>query len=71
MAENFRYRYYGVEPQVRGNVAWASFRYEVSADLPERHVAAEGRGTAVLEKRGERWVVVHQHTAGRRKDESR
>ncbi len=69
VAENFRYRFYGVEPQVRGNVAWASFRYEVSADLPQRQVAAEGRGTAVLEKRGERWVVVHLHTAGRPKNE--
>ncbi len=67
-AQNFRYRYWGVEPQIRGNMAWASFRYEVSADLPRGPAAAEGRGTAVLEKRDGRWLVVHLHTSGRRKD---
>ena len=33
----------------------------------ELHVEAEGRGTAVLEKRGNRWLVVQLHTSGRRK----
>jgi ketosteroid isomerase-like protein len=65
--QNFRYRYYEIEPQVRGNVAWASFRYELIADTPQGHVEVEGRGTAVLEKRGERWLVVHTHTSGRRR----
>ena len=65
--QNFRYRYYEIEPQVRGTVAWASFRYELIADTPNGHVEAEGRGTAVLEKRGGRWLVVHTHTSGRRR----
>jgi ketosteroid isomerase-like protein len=65
--QNFRYRYYEIEPQVRGNVAWASFRYELIADTPQGHVEAEGRGTAILERRGERWLVVHTHTSGRRR----
>lgn len=65
--ENLSYRFWGVEPQVRGDVAWASFRYELGADVSEGHVAVEGRGTAVLEKRDRRWLVVHLHTSGRRK----
>ncbi len=65
--QNFRYRYYEIEPQVRGTVAWASFRYELIADTPQGHVEVEGRGTAVLEKRDGRWLVVHTHTSGRRR----
>lgn len=65
--EPFKLRYYEVEPQIRGNVAWASFRYELVAGTPRGNVEAEGRGTAVLEKRSGRWWVVHLHTSGRRK----
>lgn len=65
--ENFRYRYFAIEPQVRGAVAWAPFRYDLAADTPRGHVEVEGRGTAVLERRGGRWVIVHLHTSGRRK----
>jgi len=65
--ENFRLRYYEVEPQVRGKVAWAAFRYDLAADSPRGRAEAEGRGTAILEKRGGRWLVVHLHTSGRRK----
>ena len=65
--QNFQYRYYAIEPVVHGDVAWASFRYELAADTPRGHVESEGRGTAVLEKRAGRWVIVHLHTSGRRK----
>lgn len=64
---NFRYRYFTVAPQIRGAVAWASFQYELAADTPRGHVEIEGRGTAVLERRGGRWMIVHLHTSGRRK----
>ncbi len=66
-AENFQIRYYGIEPEVRDNVAWASVRYELSVDLSGRHVDTEGRGTAVLEKYDGRWLIVHLHTSGRRR----
>ncbi len=65
--ENFRYRYFDIEPQVRGMVAWAAFRYELAVDSPRGHVEVEGRGTAILEKRGGRWLIAHLHTSGRRK----
>lgn len=68
---NFRYRYYEVEPQVRGDVAWAPFRYTLVTDTPQGHVEVEGRGTAVLERRGSRWWIVHLHTSGRRRTPDR
>ncbi len=64
---DLHYRFFDVRPQVRGNVAWASFRYDLAADGARGHAEAEGRGTAILERRGGRWLVVHLHTSGRRK----
>ncbi len=66
--ENTQFRYFAVEPQVRGDVAYASFRYELSADTAEHgHIDFEGRGTAILERMDGRWKIVHQHTSGRPK----
>ena len=64
--QHLRFRFFDIAPQVRGNVAWAPLRYEL-ADTPSGHVEVEGRGTAILERRGKRWLVVHLHTSGRRK----
>ncbi|MGH7613760.1 MAG: hypothetical protein ACREMW_06950 [Gemmatimonadales bacterium] len=40
-------------------------------DYRDNHLKPElaemRRGTAILERRGERWLVVHLHTSGRRK----
>ena len=65
--ENFTMRYYNVEPQVRGDVAWASFQYELAAGTPNGDVEVAGRGTTILERRDGRWLVVHIHTSGRRR----
>ncbi len=67
--ENFEYRFYSVEPQVRGDVAWSSFRYDLAVDTQRGHLEREGRGTAVLERRDGRWLIVHLHTSGRAKRE--
>ncbi|NIP58527.1 MAG: DUF4440 domain-containing protein [Gemmatimonadetes bacterium] len=64
--ENLSYRYHGVEAQVRGDVAWASFQYELGADLDDERIEVEGRGTAILERLNGGWRVVHLHTSGRR-----
>lgn len=58
------YRFYDIEQQVRDDVAWAVFRYEFAACTPDECLESIGRGTAILERRGKRWVVVHLHTAG-------
>jgi len=63
----FHLRHYAIEPVVRGDIAWTSFRYETMIETAENRIELEGRGTAVLENRAGRWVIVHQHTSGRRK----
>lgn len=64
---SFAYRSFAVEPHVRGDVAWAAFRYELTMDGAQGRAEIEGRGTAVLERRGNRWQIVQLHTSGRRK----
>lgn len=49
-----------VESVVRGDVAWIAFRQEIGASSGMAKVA---RGTAVLEKREGRWVIVHFHVS--------
>ena len=63
--QNIEYRFYAVEPQLRGDVAWSSFRYDLAIDMERGKMEQEGRGTAVLEKRDGRWLIVHLHTSGR------
>jgi len=62
---NFRYRPFEIEARISGSLAWATYRYALSADLPDRQVDVVGRGTAILERRGDRWVVRLTHTASR------
>jgi ketosteroid isomerase-like protein len=56
--EGLRYAHTRVEPVVRGNVAWVAFRREISG---AGTAPFEGRGTAVLEKTDDGWVIVHLH----------
>lgn len=62
---NFKYRPFEIEPHVSGDVAWVIFRYALQAALTERALDIVGRGTAVLERKGEKWIVRHTQTSGR------
>lgn len=61
----FQYRPAEIEAHVSGDVAWAIFRYTIRGRAGERDLDLVGRGTAVLERRGDRWIVRHTHTASR------
>lgn len=63
--KNFQYRPFEIEAHVAGNTAWAMFRYTLRATMGERALDLVGRGTAILEHRGERWVVRHKQTGNR------
>lgn len=63
--KNFRYRPFEVEARVSGDLAWVTFRYALMADLPSSKADVVGRGTAILERRGSKWVVRLTQTAGR------
>lgn len=66
--EDFSYRWFAIEPMIDGDASWAAFRYELSANTSSGAVNVEGRGTIVLQRRDDRWQVVHLHTSGRRID---
>jgi ketosteroid isomerase-like protein len=54
-----RYAHTAVEAVVRGSIAWVAFRREFGQDSGE----VSGRGTAVLEKIDDRWIIVHLQMA--------
>lgn len=62
---NFKYRPFEIEPHVRGNFAYAIFRYALQATTAERTIDVVGRGTAILERKGTRWIVRHTQTSSR------
>ncbi len=57
---NLRYAHTGVESSVRGNIAWAAFRWQMSS-AGEGPAPVLGRGSAVLEKIDGRWRIAHLH----------
>ena len=57
-----RYAHTAIEPVVRGDVAWVAFRRELASSAATVE-PVQGRGTAVLEKREGRWVIVHLHVS--------
>jgi ketosteroid isomerase-like protein len=46
-----------------GQFAWACYQWDFSANVDGTPMAAEGQTTLVLEKRGDAWVIVHNHTS--------
>jgi len=46
-----------------GTVAWACYQWDFSAVVDGMPTAAEGQTTLVLEKRGDNWLIVHNHTS--------
>jgi ketosteroid isomerase-like protein len=46
-----------------GQFAWACYQWDFSATVDGTPMAAEGQTTLVLEKKGEAWVIVHNHTS--------
>ncbi len=62
---HMHYRPSEIEARVSGDIAWAIFRYTLRGEVGERTLDIVGRGTAILERRGTRWVVRHTQTSGR------
>ncbi len=62
---NMHYRPTDIEARVSGDFAWAIFRYTLRGEIGERKLDIVGRGTAILERRGGRWIVRHTQTGGR------
>ena len=56
-----------IRVHVAGKTAWATFKYALAGDIKDRHIDVNGLGTAVLEERNGRWLIVHRHTSARRR----
>jgi uncharacterized protein (TIGR02246 family) len=46
-----------------GNFAWACYQWEFSALVDGEPSAARGQTTLIMEKRDNRWLIVHNHTS--------
>jgi len=46
-----------------GDVAWASYQWEFVSTLNGQPYAARGQTTLVLNKVGDNWLIVHNHTS--------
>ena len=49
--------------KVNETVAWVCYQWDFSGTLDGQPSAAQGQTTLVLEKRNNRWVIVHNHTS--------
>ncbi len=48
---------------VRGTLAWSSFQWEFNGAVDGNAAHWRGQTTLVLEKRGGKWMIVHDHTS--------
>jgi ketosteroid isomerase-like protein len=49
--------------KVNGTVGWACYQWDFSAIVDGQPADSQGQTTLVLEKRNNRWVIVHNHTS--------
>ncbi len=64
---NTKYDSSDAKIHVSGKMAYATFKYTISGDANGRHFDGGGVGTAVLEKRNGKWVIVHWHSSAPRR----
>lgn len=64
---NVKYSSSDLKVKISGNVAWATFKYAISGDSAGKHFESGGLGTAILEKRSDRWLIVHWHSSAPRR----
>jgi ketosteroid isomerase-like protein len=54
---------YNTYIKTHGDVAWACYQWDFSGTVDGQPMSAQGQTTLVMEKRGTRWVIVHNHTS--------
>lgn len=65
--KNIKYALSDIKVRVAGKMAWATYKYALTAALKDRNVDVNGLGTAILEERDGRWQIMHTHTSARRR----
>ena len=49
--------------KVKGTLAWATYQWEFRAVVDGSPTGAQGQATLLFEKRGDRWLIIHNHTS--------
>ncbi len=49
--------------RVKGNLAWVDYQWEFHGEVDGKPSVAHGHTTLVLEKRADRWLILHNHTS--------
>jgi ketosteroid isomerase-like protein len=49
--------------KVNGTLGWACYQWDFAAVVDGQPAVSQGQTTLVLEKRNNRWVIVHNHTS--------
>jgi ketosteroid isomerase-like protein len=49
--------------KVAGNFAWACYQWDFGGMVDGRPAAAKGQTTLIMEKKDNRWLIVHNHTS--------
>ena len=54
----------GLKASKSGNIAWVTYTLSLVITPKEGEpIKAQARGTDILEKRGENWVIIHEHVS--------
>ena len=64
---NTKYEYSDTKVKVSGSMAFATMKYTISGDSNGKHFDSAGLATAVLEKSGGKWRIVHWHSSAPRR----
>lgn len=67
--KNTKYEFTDIKPKVSGTLAYATMKYYISGDVGQGHFESAGVATAVLEKQGGNWKLVHFHSSSPRKSQ--
>jgi ketosteroid isomerase-like protein len=49
--------------KVNGTVGWACYQWDFSGTVDGQAMRSRGQTTLVFEKRGDRWLILHNHTS--------
>ncbi len=49
--------------KVNGNFGWACYQWDFAALIDGQQTELQGQTTVVVEKRNNRWIIVHNHTS--------
>ncbi len=65
--KNTKYEYSEIKAKLAGKMAYATMKYTISGDLDGKQFDGAGLATAVLEKTGGNWRIVHWHSSATRR----